>query len=150
MDLKPQLRPVLGVALVSLLFCGIFFPLLVTGIAQVILPYQANGEVVQANGHPVGSELIAQQFNSPRFLHPRTANESASGVDPDITLADALSQVPRLQEATGIPADNITAVIEQHVEGVYLGFGVPYVNVLDVNLALTAAFPSAYSSTLAP
>ena len=81
-----NLRPIIGLALVSLLICGLLFPLLITGIGQVFFPYQANGEIVQLNGQAVGSNLIAQNFTSPIFFQTRNESQSASGVDPDITL----------------------------------------------------------------
>jgi K+-transporting ATPase ATPase C chain len=95
---KWNFKPIIGLAVVSLLICGLFFPLLVTGIAQVFLPYQANGEIVQLNGKTVGSDLIAQTFTLPIFFHPR--NDSASGVDPHIPLADAYAQIPTISNAT--------------------------------------------------
>ena len=146
---RTNYRAVAGMTLVSLLLCGLFFPLLITGIAQVLFPAQANGEVVQLDGRPVGSVLIAQQFSSARFLHPRPAGDSASGVDPDIQLQDALAQVPRIHNATGIPSEAIDGIIAQHTEGTLWVFGTPYVNVLEVNLALVYAYPSVYNSTAA-
>jgi K+-transporting ATPase ATPase C chain len=120
----------------------LFFPLLVTGIAQVFFPYQANGEIVQLNGKAVGSNLIAQNFTLPIFFHPR--NDSASGVDPDITLQDAYSQIPRISNATGIPADSLTYIVNQNQEGTFWIFGSPYINVLRVNLVLIKEYPSIY------
>ena len=101
-------KPVVGLAVVSLLIRVLFFPLLVTGIAQVFFPYQANGEIVQQNGKAVGSNLIAQNFTLPIFFHPR--NDSASGVDPDITLQDAYSQIPGISNATGISSAALTNI----------------------------------------
>ncbi len=74
-------------------------------IGQVFFPNQANGDLVQLNGQTVGSNLIAQNFTLPIFFHTRneTASPSASGVDPDITLQDAYSQIPQISNATGIP-----------------------------------------------
>ena len=94
--LLKNLRPIIGLTLVSLLICGILFPLVITGIGQAFFPYQANGELAQLNGQNVGSALIAQSFTSPMFFQTRneTASPSASGVDPDITLQDAYSQIP--------------------------------------------------------
>lgn len=138
------LRPVLGIALVSLLLCGLFFPLLVTAIAQAILPYQANGEVVQFNGHPAGSELISQNFTQPIFFQAR--NDSASGADPDITVQAAYSQIPRISNATKIPPSSLAQIIDSHTDSVSKLFGNPYVNVLDLNLALIHTFPKAYSA----
>ena len=140
---KWNFKPIIGLTVISLLICGLFFPLLVTGIAQVFFPYQANGEIVQLNGKAVGSNLIAQNFTLPIFFYPR--NDSASGVDPDITLQDAYSQIPRISNATGIPADSLTYIVNQTQEGTLWIFGSPYVNVLRINLALIKEYPSIYS-----
>jgi K+-transporting ATPase ATPase C chain len=140
---KLSFKPIVGLAVVSLLICGLFFPLLVTGIAQVFFPYQANGDIVQLNGKDVGSNLIAQSFTLPIFFHPR--NDSASGVDPDITLQDAYSQTPRISNATGISSAVLTNIVNQNQEGTLWIFGSPYVNVLRINLELIKEYPSAYS-----
>lgn len=148
-NLKPNYRPVVGLALVSLILCGLFFPLLVTGIAQVILPYQANGEIVRLNGREVGSSLIVQGFDSPKLFHARDANQSASGVDPDITLADALMQVPRISLASRIPSANLTSIVNGNIEGTLWVFGNPYVNVLKLNLILINEYPLIYQNLTA-
>ena len=136
-------KPVVGLAVVSLLICGLFFPLLVTGIGQALFPYQANGEIVQLNGKDVGSNLIAQNFTLPIFFHPR--NDSASGVDPDITVQDAYSQIPRISNTTGISPTVLTNIANQNQEGALWIFGNPYVNVLRINLELIKAYPEIYT-----
>ena len=143
---KPNYRPVVGLALVSLILCGLLFPLLITGIAQVVFPYQANGEIVHLNGRDVGSNLIAQGFNSSELFHARPTNQSASGVDPDITLADAISQVPRISAASGIPSAALFSIINENVEGTFWIFGSPYVNVLKLNLILINGYPTVYQN----
>jgi K+-transporting ATPase ATPase C chain len=146
---KPNYRPVAGLALVSLILCGLLFPLLVTGIAQVILPYQANGEIVQLNGQDVGSSLIAQGFNSPKLFHARATNLSASGVDPDITLEDARSQVSGISSATDIPTATLFSIVNDNAEGTLWIFGSPYVNVLKLNLILINSYPTVYRNLTA-
>jgi K+-transporting ATPase ATPase C chain len=141
---KPSYKPAIGIAVISLVACGLFFPLLVTGLAQVLFPGQANGSMVQLNGRSVGSNLIAQNFTSPLFFHAR--NDSASGVDPDITIQSAYSQIPRIQSATGIPFDALKGIVDQNVEGTFSVFGSPYVNVLRLNLMLINAYPSIYKN----
>jgi K+-transporting ATPase ATPase C chain len=141
-----NLRPIIGLALVSLLICGLLFPLLITGIGQVFFPYQANGEIVQLNGQAVGSNLIAQNFTLPIFFQTRNESQSASGVDPDITLQQAYSQIPRISNATGIPVDSLTNLVNQNQEGTLWIFGSPYVNVLRVNLVLIKDYPSMYGN----
>jgi potassium-transporting ATPase KdpC subunit len=145
---KMNFKPIIGLALVSLLICGLFFPLLVTGIAQVFFPHQGNGEIVQLNGKDVGSSLIAQNFSLPIFFHSRneTASPSASGVDPDITLQDAYSQIPQISNATGIDSAALTNIVNQNQEGTLWIFGSPYVNVLRVNLELIKEYPLIYSN----
>ncbi|HNP71646.1 MAG TPA: potassium-transporting ATPase subunit KdpC, partial [Kouleothrix sp.] len=70
--LRSQLRPAL-VALLSLtLITGVIYPLLVTGVAQALFPYQANGSIItNASGQPVGSALIGQQFDDAKYFWGR-------------------------------------------------------------------------------
>jgi K+-transporting ATPase ATPase C chain len=137
-------RPIIGLALVSLLICGVFFPLLITGLGQVFFPYQSNGDLVKLNGRVVGSNLIAQNFTLPIFFQTRDESQSASGVDPDITLQQAYSQIPRISNATGIAADSLMNIVNQNQEGTLWIFGSPYVNVLRINLVLINEYPSVY------
>jgi len=138
--------PAIRVAVISLVMCGLLFPILVTGLAQVMLPYQANGEIVQSHGHDVGSILIAQNFTSPVFFQPRNASDSASGVDPDITLQDAYSQIPRIHNATRISVDELKQIVDANVERTIWITGEPYVNVLRLNLILIDKYPSTFQS----
>jgi K+-transporting ATPase ATPase C chain len=138
MNLKREFRQncniAMRLAVISLVLCGLVFPLVITGIAQVFLPSQANGSLVQLHGKNVGSNLIAQNFSLPIFFHPR--NDSASGVDPDITVQDAYSQIPRISSATGASVDTLRQIVNQNEEGTFWIFGTPYVNVLRLNLVL--------------
>jgi K+-transporting ATPase ATPase C chain len=145
---KYNFKPIIGLALVSLLICGLFYPFLVTGIGQAFFPNQANGDLVQLNGQSVGSNLIAQSFTLPIFFHTRneTADPSASGVDPDILMQDANSQIPGISNATGLSAESLTAIVNQNQEGTFWVFGTPYVNVLRVNLLLIKDYPSIYGN----
>lgn len=146
---KTNYRPLLGIALASFIMCGFFFPLLITALAQVVMPYQANGEIATVNGAPVGSYLIAENFTtplSPMFFHPRNSSDSASGVDPDITLAAAYSQIQGISSATGIPSSQITSIVNQNVEYTSWIAGDPYVNVLKLNVLLVQDFPSVYKT----
>lgn len=64
---------------------------------------------------------------------------SGSGVDPDISPADAYAQVPMVAAARGLPAATVRGLVARHVHGAELGFlGAPYVNVLELNEALAA------------
>ncbi len=141
-----SLRPIIGLTVVSLLICGILFPLVITGIGQALFPYQANGELVQLNGQNVGSALIAQNFTSPMFFEERNESQSASGVDPDITLQQAYSQIPGISSATGISVGSLTNIVNQNQQGTLWIFGSPYVDPLQLNLLLIKDYPSVYSN----
>jgi len=143
-DQKPDYKPVMGIAIISLLICGLFFPLLITGVSQVIFPYQANGEAVQLGGKTVGSNLIAQNFTLPVFFHPR--NNSASGLDPDITVQDAFAQIPRIENATGIPMASLQQLVDRNIDEQGRFVEIQYVNVLSLNLQLVQEYPSVYGS----
>jgi len=147
---KSMYRPVIALALLSLLMCGLLFPLVVTGISQAVFPSQANGSLAQLGNRTVGSYSIDNGFTLPMFFHARNesnpATASASGVDPDITLQDALSQIPRIHTATGISTSALTDVVMSHEERTLLIAGDPYVNVLTLNLALVSAYPGVYAA----
>jgi potassium-transporting ATPase KdpC subunit len=147
---KKHVRPLIGIGIISLLFGGVFFPLLITGIAQTTMPYQANGDLAQLNGKYVGSYLVDNGFSLPVFFWARNEsnpqNASASGVDPDINIGYALSQIPRISNATGISSSALSQVVVNHEQGVYWIFGTPYVDVLQLNLILIHQYPSVYSN----
>ena len=64
-------RPALIVFLILMLITGIAYPLLVTGIAQLVFPHQANGSQISVNGTVVGSDLIGQPFSDPKYFWGR-------------------------------------------------------------------------------
>jgi K+-transporting ATPase ATPase C chain len=82
--LKNQLRPALVVTAILMLITGLLYPGLVTGVAQVLFPRQANGSLVVVKGQVVGSALIGQSFAGARYFHPRP---SAAGAGYDDTLS---------------------------------------------------------------
>jgi len=143
-------RPVVAIAIISMVICGLLFPLVITGIAQVAFPYQANGSLVQVGNRTVGSYYIDNGFTLPIFFHARNEsnplNASASLVDPDIPLSDAINQIPGISSATGISTSALTEIVDAHVEHTLFLAGDSYVNVLELNLALISEYPSVYSA----
>ena len=178
---------------VTLLLTGVAYPLVTTGLAQVIFPGKADGSIIKDDqGKEVGSELIAQGFTNPGYLQPRPSaagdkgfdatsssasnlgttskklqdratadverllkdnpeapgpipaelvTASGSGLDPHLSPASALWQVPRIAHARNVVPERVRAVVLDHVEGRDLGFlGEPRVNVLRTNLALDRQF----------
>jgi potassium-transporting ATPase KdpC subunit len=80
-DMKKNFLIAVWMTLVTTVLLGILYPLVVTGLAQVIFPRQANGELIQANGKIVGSRLIGQPFTSPGYFHSRPSS-AGTGYDP--------------------------------------------------------------------
>ena len=186
--MKTLIRPALMTLLIFTLLTGVIYPLVVTGIAQLVFPRQANGSLITANGKTVGSDLIGQQFDAPQYFWGRlsatgpypynaaassgsnlgpsnpalmaavqariTALKSAdptntqlipvdlvtasgSGLDPDISVAAALYQIPRVARLRGLSETAVRALVDQFTQGRTFGFlGEPRVNVLELNLAL--------------
>jgi len=199
--------------LVLTLFCGILYPLVITGISQVAFPGNANGQRVYVNGKLVGSKIIGQNFArqevkngkpvvdksgnpvtvaDPRYFQTRpsatvppnngaattfsnlgpnniateqaiasdikaylalekpydpgltaakvpvdAANSSASGIDPDISIANADIQAHRIAAVRHLPMSTVMHLISHYIAGRGLGFsGEPGVDVLQLNLAL--------------
>jgi len=188
--LRSQIRPAIVSLAIFTLLTGIIYPGLITGIAQVIFPHQANGSLITHNGQVIGSQLIGQQFDDPRYFWDRLSatspfpynasastgsnlgptnpalteeikariaalqsadpgnkspipvdlvTSSGSGLDPDISVAAALFQVPRVARTRGLSNDVVQALVNKYTKGRTLGIlGEPRVNVLELNLALDA------------
>jgi K+-transporting ATPase ATPase C chain len=195
-----ELRPALALIVLFTIITGLIYPLVITGIAQVIFPHQANGSLVVQNGNVVGSELMGQAFSSDRYFQGRPSatvapdpndpsktvdapynaantagsnlgptsktlierltkdveerrsqnpnaqvptdlvTASSSGVDPHISPAAALFQVPRVAQARNLPEERLRQLVNEHIEDRVLGiFGDPRVNVLALNMALDRA-----------
>jgi K+-transporting ATPase ATPase C chain len=67
--------------LVTAVLFGLGYPLLMTGLAQLLFPHQANGSLVKLpNGQIIGSEIIAQSFTSDKYFHPRPS-DAGNGYD---------------------------------------------------------------------
>ena len=77
--MRSQLRPALVALGMFTILTGLVYPLVVTGIAQVLFPGQANGSLIVRNGQPVGSALIGQPFDDPKYFWGRLSATSPVG-----------------------------------------------------------------------
>ena len=179
--------------------CGIVYPVVMWGVAQVAFKGQADGSLVTFNGQVVGSSLLCQEFVNakgaplPQYFQSRPSNatsgastdygcdpgysgasnlsasnpvlvgrikqlqadvskldgvpisqipadavtESGSGLDPDISVANAEIQVKRVATTRHLSVATVQALVNKYTTGRDLGFlGEPAVNVLDLNIAL--------------
>jgi len=119
---KNLLTAVLMTIATTVLF-GIIYPLVVTAIAQLLFPKQANGQLIRRGNQVIGSRLIGQPFTSPRYFHPRpsaagngydSANSGGSNLGPTnsklldrvkISVATAQADNPNIP----VPVDLVTA-----------------------------------------
>jgi K+-transporting ATPase ATPase C chain len=77
--MKRNLLTAFLMTIATTMLLGVIYPLVVTGLAQVLFPKKANGELIEVNGKLVGSRLLAQSFTGARYFHPRP---SAVNYDP--------------------------------------------------------------------
>ncbi len=188
--MKKNLITAILMTIATTVLLGILYPLAVTGLAQLIFPSQANGELIHGkDGVVIGSRLIGQPFSGPGYFHSRpsyagagydasasggsnlgptnaqliarvngdvaklqTENPgtpipvdlvtlSASGLDPDISLAAAEFQVRRVASERKISEAEVARLVSEHTENRQWGFlGEPRVNVLQLNIALDARY----------
>src|SRR6266404_111750 len=75
-----QILPGLRIKLFMTILLGVVYPLVMTGISQVVFPRQSNGSLIKVGGKVIGSELIGQNFTKPEYFHPR-ASSAGSGYD---------------------------------------------------------------------
>lgn len=183
-----QIRPALISFIVLTVITGLIYPALVTVIAKMAFAQKAAGSIITLNDNAVGSGLIGQSFNNPKYFWSRPSatspvpyaadnssgsnlgptnpsliaavkeriavlhsadpdnhqpipvdlvTASGSGLDPDISVAAAEYQAPRIARARGLSIDKVERFIQRFRKSRTFGIlGEPRVNVLKLNLAL--------------
>jgi potassium-transporting ATPase KdpC subunit len=79
--MKKNLLIAMWFTLVTTVMFGVLYPLVITGLAQMLFPDRANGQLIRRNGKVVGSRIIGQSFTEPRFFHSRPSS-AGTGYDP--------------------------------------------------------------------
>jgi K+-transporting ATPase ATPase C chain len=105
-----HLRPAIMLTLLFCVITGLLYPAVVTAIAQLVFPRQANGSIVTVNGRPVGSELIGQAFSAPYYFHPRP---SAAGAGYDATASAGTNKGPTDRKLADTLIAGVVATVVQ-------------------------------------
>lgn len=204
-SLRGLLRPAMVSAVLFMALAGLAYPLATTAVANLSMPWRAQGSLVERQGQVIGSAVLGQDFTAPRYFHPRPSatlgadgkpqpynaalsgasnqgptnrklidavaerarayraenglaanapvpvdavTASGSGLDPDISPANAALQLPRVAARRGLPVAAVERLLRGHTAPRRLGLlGEPRVNVLQLNLALDALARAGHDGT---
>jgi K+-transporting ATPase ATPase C chain len=119
---------------------GLLYPALITGIAQVIFPHQANGSLITQNGQVVGSELIGQQFTDPKYFWGRLSDTGSYPYNASASGGSNLSVLnPNLQTAVQQRLSDLKAADPNNTLPIPVDLVTASGSGLDPNISLEAA-----------
>ena len=142
--MKKNLITAISMTIATTILLGIVYPLVITGLAQLIFPKQANGQLIQKHGKTIGSSILGQSFSSPAYFHPRPSfagegydatNSNGSQLGPtnqklmDRVKAD-VSKVQGENPGTPVPIDVVTGSasgLDPHISPAAAEFQLPIV-----------------------
>jgi K+-transporting ATPase ATPase C chain len=144
MNITRNLVVAILMTMITTLLLGVVYPLVVTGIAQVLFPDKANGQLLERDGKAVGSRIIGQSFSSPGYFHGRpsaagtgydASNSGGTNLGPtNKKLVDAVTgsvEAARKENASAaVPIDLVTSSasgLDPHVSPAAAAFQVPRV-----------------------
>jgi len=144
MNLTRNLLTAVLMTIVTTLLLGVMYPLVVTGVAQVLFPAQANGQLIERGGRVVGSQIIGQAFSSPGYFRSRpsaagagydAANSAGTNLGPtNKKLVDAVKAAVDAAKhenpAAPVPIDLVTSSasgLDPHISPAAAEFQVPRV-----------------------
>jgi len=107
-----EIRPAIVLVIALTLITGVAYPFAITGIAQVIFPYKAQGSLLERDGKVVGSALIGQEFTSEKYFHGRPSATTAP--DPN----DSTKTVPAPYNAANSGGSNLGPTSKSLIERV--------------------------------
>ena len=138
--MRAQIRPAIMAILIFTLITGIIYPLVVTGVAQLVFPGQANGSLIVHNGQAVGSGLIGQQFDDPKYFWGRL---SATGPFPYNAAASSGSNLgpnnPALLDAVKARIATLKAADPTNTQPIPVDLVTASGSGLDPNISVSAA-----------
>jgi len=106
MNLRQNLASAVLVTIVTTVLLGVIYPLVVTGLAQVIFPDKANGQLIERDGKVIGSRIIGQKFSSPGYFRSRP---SAAGAGYDAAHSGGSNLGPTNKKLIGAVKANVEA-----------------------------------------
>jgi K+-transporting ATPase ATPase C chain len=107
-----QIRPAIMILVTLTIITGLAYPLAITGLARVLVPYQANGSLIEKDGKVIGSALIGQNFAADQYFHGRPS--ATTDTDPN----DATKTVPAPYNAQNSVGSNLAPTAKALVDRV--------------------------------